>query len=76
MNIKEHVFIHKGRYAFTFTDKKFPFTDWFFEIAKVPRIKTKLRVRNDRNIFTSSSFPESFFGIKTEFQDVSILMQS
>ena len=36
-------------------------------------MKTKLRARNNRNIFTSSSFPECFFEIKAEFQDTSIL---
>ena len=54
--------------------KKFPLTDWFFETTKVPRIKTKLSARNNRNILASSPFPESFFGIKAEFQDVSILI--
>ena len=57
-----------------FIDKKFPLTDWFFETTKVPRIKTKLSARNNRNILASSPFPESFFGIKAEFQDVSILI--
>ena len=33
----------------------------------------QLRARNNRNILASSSFPESFFGIKAEFQDASIL---
>ena len=33
----------------------------------------QLKVRNNRNILASSSFVESFFGIKAEFQDTSIL---
>ena len=33
----------------------------------------QLKARNNRNILASSSFVESFFGIKAEFQDTSIL---
>ena len=71
-------FIHTQRddMSWYLMTKKFPLTNWFFETAKVLRIKTKLSANNNRNILASSSFPESFFGIKTEFQDVTILMQS
>ena len=33
----------------------------------------QLKAGNNRNILASSSFVESFFGIKAEFQDTSIL---